>query len=67
MAPRALELTRSEIVAVALDLADSNGLGSLTMRALAQRLHCAPMALYRHVDNKDALILLVADEVLGAP
>ena len=65
MARREHELTRTEIVAAALGVADENGLGSLTMRDLAQRFRCTPMALYRHVDNKDALINLVADDVLG--
>src|SRR3954465_7858333 len=37
----------------------------LTMRALATELRVTPMALYHHVPNKDALLQLVADAVIG--
>ena len=43
-APQALSLDR--IVAAAIDIADAEGLGALSMARLAERLGCAPMSLY---------------------
>ena len=41
------------------------GLEALTMRTLAEMLEVAPMALYRHVANKDDLIDAMVDIVFG--
>jgi AcrR family transcriptional regulator len=60
---RALDL--DTIVAAAVELIEANGLGGLTMRGLAKRLGCSPMALYRHVADKHELIGAVADHYLG--
>lgn len=49
-------LNRDAVLADALRLADADGLDGLSMRALAQRLGVVPMALYKHVANKDALL-----------
>ena len=60
-------LTRDRILRAAVALADRGGVESLSMRKLAQDLHVVPMALYRHVANKDELldgmIDLVVDEI----
>ncbi len=40
---------------------DQQGLESLTMRKLAQELGVDPMSLYRHFENKDALLDGVAE------
>lgn len=58
-------MDRSRIVATARGLLREQGLAGLTMRALAGRLGCAPMSLYRHVDSKDHLLGLVADSLAG--
>jgi AcrR family transcriptional regulator len=59
-------LSRARIVAAAIELADADPAGTVTMRALAARLGVrSPMALYRHVDGKDGLSDLMADEVYG--
>ncbi|MYX26473.1 TetR family transcriptional regulator [Streptomyces sp. SID8381] len=65
--PRATEqLSRERIVAAALDLADREPTGEITMRALAARLGVrSPMALYRYVGSKDGLADLMADEIYG--
>ena len=50
--------------------ADAGGLEALTMRTLAEMLEVAPMALYRHVANKDDLIDGMVDVVfseIGVP
>ncbi|MBO0731887.1 MAG: TetR/AcrR family transcriptional regulator C-terminal domain-containing protein [Acidimicrobiaceae bacterium] len=66
IAPRASTLDRETVVAAAVRVARRVGVGGLTMRLLADELHASPMAAYRHVANRDALIELVADELLGA-
>ncbi|MGF1429476.1 GntR family transcriptional regulator [Kitasatospora sp. LaBMicrA B282] len=59
-------LTRERIVQAAIALADEEDLTTLTMRGVAARLGAAPMALYRHVANKEELVDLMADAVLGS-
>ncbi|MBV2365772.1 TetR/AcrR family transcriptional regulator [Streptomonospora nanhaiensis] len=56
-------LTRDQIVRTAVDLLDDEGLDGLNMRALGRRLGVAPTAVYWHVKDKDALMLLAGDEV----
>ena len=56
-------LTREHIVAVAIDLLDSDGLEGLNMRALGRRLNSAATAVYWHVRSKDNLIALAGDQV----
>jgi AcrR family transcriptional regulator len=58
-------LTRDLVLQTAIDQADRNGLEALTMRTLADALGVAPMALYRHVANKDDLIDAMVDVVFG--
>lgn len=58
-------LTRSRIVLAALRLIDAQGLPALTMRALATELGVSPMALYNHVADKDELLDLTLDLILG--
>ncbi|MGY6019976.1 TetR/AcrR family transcriptional regulator [Streptomyces spinosirectus] len=47
---------REEILDAALDIADEHGLDAVSMRALADRVGVTPMALYRHVKDKAALL-----------
>ncbi|MEV6561968.1 TetR/AcrR family transcriptional regulator C-terminal domain-containing protein [Nocardia sp. NPDC051756] len=54
-APRT-PLNRDRVLRAAIALADDAGLDSLSMRNLAQRLGVVPMALYKHVANKDELL-----------
>jgi AcrR family transcriptional regulator len=49
-------LTRDQILDAALEIADADGLPAVSMRSVAQRLDVTPMALYRHVGDKDALL-----------
>ncbi|WP_434316530.1 TetR/AcrR family transcriptional regulator [Leifsonia sp. P73] len=49
-------LTSDTVLASALARADAAGLDALSMRALAAELGVVPMALYKHVANKDELI-----------
>jgi AcrR family transcriptional regulator len=58
-------LTRDRILTAAVELADRGGVESLSMRKLAQELDVVPMALYRHVANKDELLDGMIDVVVG--
>ncbi len=50
------QISREAILAAALQLADDQGLEAVTMHAVAKVLRVTPMALYRHVDDKKALL-----------
>jgi AcrR family transcriptional regulator len=53
------------IVTAAVARIEADGFGSLTMRRLAKDLGCSPMAIYRHVADKQQLIAAVADHYLA--
>jgi TetR/AcrR family transcriptional regulator, tetracycline repressor protein len=52
-------------VATALQIAEKDGAGALSMRTLAQRLDSGTATLYRHFPNRAALVAAVVDHVLG--
>jgi AcrR family transcriptional regulator len=60
-------LSRERIVAAAIELADADGLGALSMARLAERLGCGTMSLYRHVANKDELVTFMLSVGPGPP
>ncbi len=53
------------ILTAALDVIDTHGAEGLTMRALATHLESGTTTLYRHFQNRAALIAAVTDRVLG--
>jgi TetR/AcrR family tetracycline transcriptional repressor len=59
------EISVDDIVDGALALVERGGLDNLTMRGLADELGVSTAVAYYHVPNKDALVHLVADAVLG--
>ncbi len=59
------KLTREVLVNAALKIADSEGLDALSMRRLGTELGVDPMAAYRHLPNKKALLAGVVDAVLA--
>ncbi|MEV6300998.1 TetR/AcrR family transcriptional regulator [Actinoplanes sp. NPDC051861] len=60
-------LSLDRIVAAAIEIADRDGLAALSMARLAERLGSAPMSLYRHVANKDELLVFMQDAAPGEP
>lgn len=52
-------------MAAAIALIDEEGLESFSLRRLATRLNAGPMTLYWHVQNKDRLLDLVLDTLIG--
>lgn len=63
--PTRRPLTRDRIVTAAIELADVNGIRSLTMRGLAAHLGFEVMSLYNHVANKEDLLDGMVDVVAG--
>lgn len=63
--PPRVRLNRERVLAAAVALADADGLDALSMRNLADHLEVVPMALYKHVANKDELLDGVVDVVIG--
>ncbi|WP_109211400.1 MULTISPECIES: TetR/AcrR family transcriptional regulator [Microbacterium] len=61
------EMSVERIVEAAVEIADAEGLGAVSMAAVASRLGFTPMSLYRYVSAKDDLILLMQEEATGAP
>jgi AcrR family transcriptional regulator len=59
-----VRLSRDRVLRAAVALADEGGIESLTMRRLADKLGSAPMSLYYHVANQEALLDGVADLIL---
>jgi AcrR family transcriptional regulator len=58
-------LTKDRILRAAVALADQGGVESLSMRRLALELGVVPMALYKHVANKDEMLDGMVDVVVG--
>ena len=64
-APPREPLSRERILHTAVALADEGGVESLTMRKIALELGVVPMALYKHVANKDELLDGMVDVVVS--
>ena len=58
-------LSRNEILRAALHEAETGDLDQLTVRKLADQLDVTPMALYRHVRDKDDILEGVIDALLS--
>jgi AcrR family transcriptional regulator len=58
-------LNRDRVLRAAVALADEVGVGAVSMRRLAQQLGVVPMALYKHVADKEELLDGMVDAVLG--
>ncbi len=58
-------LTLDRIAAVAVKLADAEGLGAVSMNRVAGQLGYTTMSLYRYVSSKDDLVALMMDFAAG--
>src|SRR6266508_6859430 len=63
-APGRPGLTREAVVTRALEIGTAEGLEAVSLRRLAQELGVTPMALYRHVRDKQDLINAMTEVVL---
>ncbi len=62
--PSRPRLSRERVLRAAVDHADRHGLDAVSMRNLASDLGVVPMALYKHVSDKEELLDGMADLVL---
>jgi AcrR family transcriptional regulator len=58
-------LSKERVLDAAIALADAGGVDALSMRKIAQALGVVPMALYKHVANKDELLDGMIDVLVG--
>jgi AcrR family transcriptional regulator len=58
-------LSRERVLRAAIELADANGIKSLTMRRLARELGVEAMTLYYYLANKDELLNGIVDIVVS--
>ncbi|MGA5701797.1 TetR/AcrR family transcriptional regulator [Peterkaempfera bronchialis] len=56
-------LTTGGVVAAGRRVIERDGLDALTMRAVAAELGTAPTSLYRHVTDRDALLLAILEQI----
>jgi AcrR family transcriptional regulator len=64
-APRRSRLSRDRVLRTAVAVADEIGIDALSMRKLAEALGVVPMALYKHVANREELLDGMVDLVVG--
>jgi AcrR family transcriptional regulator len=64
-APRRIPLSQARVLGAAVAIADKAGIESLSMRRLAEELGVVPMALYKHVANKEQLLDGMIDVIVG--
>ncbi|KAA8880649.1 TetR/AcrR family transcriptional regulator [Nocardia colli] len=62
---RPARLSQDAILLAAQEIVESAGIDALTMRAVADQLSSSPMAIYRHVRDKQELLLLLLDRVIA--
>lgn len=58
-------LTRRAVLSAGVHLADREGIDAVSMRRLADTLGVVPMALYKHVTDKEDLLDGMVDAVIG--
>ncbi len=63
--PKRERLSRERVLTTAVAHADHHGLDAVSMRRLAADLDVVPMALYKHVADKEALLDGMADLALS--
>lgn len=57
-------LDREQVIDAAVAVADTDGLDALSMRRLAESLGVTPMALYKHVANREELVDRMVDRLV---
>jgi AcrR family transcriptional regulator len=58
-------LSVDRILEVAVKICERDGFEAISMRRLADELGVSPMAMYRHVETKHALLELIADKYIA--
>jgi AcrR family transcriptional regulator len=60
-------LTAEDVIQAAIEIADRDGLGALTMQSVTAKLGYTTMAIYRYFPNKEALYDAIVDAGMGQP
>jgi AcrR family transcriptional regulator len=60
---RPARLSREAVIAAARAIVERDGIETMTMRQVARELGSSPMAIYRHVRDKDELLVLLLDQL----
>lgn len=60
-------LSTEVIVGAAIELADAEGMGGVSMQRVAERLGYTKMSLYRYIPGKAELAALMLEAAMGAP
>ena len=58
-------LSRERVLQAAVEIADGDGLGALTIRSLAEQLGVKPMSVYHYVASKEAILDGIVDLVFA--
>jgi AcrR family transcriptional regulator len=58
-------LSRDRVLSAAVAIADAGGVGSLTIRSLADKLGVKPMSVYHYVANKEEILDAIVDLVFA--
>jgi AcrR family transcriptional regulator len=58
-------LSREQIGKAAVEIADADGFDDVSMRRIARELDAGTMTLYHYVQNKDELLSLMFDAIMG--
>ena len=64
-AGRKPKVSRDQVLAAALEIADEGGLAAVTMTNVGARLGVEAMSLYRHIGNKEEMLDGLVDRVYG--
>ena len=63
--PRQARISRADVLEATLAIAEERGLAAVSMRSVAARLGVTPMALYRHVRDKQDLLDGLVERLLA--
>src|SRR6478752_7189470 len=58
-------LSLEQVVDAAVEVAEAEGFGAVSMSRVAKQVGYTTMSLYRYVDSKDTLVALMSDRVIG--
>lgn len=61
------KLNTEKVVQGAIDLVSKEGLDNLSIRKLSEHLGFTTMAVYRHIESREELLILMVDMGLGTP
>ncbi|MGV9824418.1 TetR/AcrR family transcriptional regulator [Gordonia sp. NPDC003429] len=62
---RRMPLDRTLVISAGVEIADDGGIGAVSMRSVADHLDVVPMALYKHIANKEDLLDGMVDAVIA--